>query len=294
MFTSQTRMLHLNGIGIRVHLISTGSVAVKTRFRQSRFRGFPALVDGILDKNFTEWMPIWILVIEHPEGIFVIDTGEIADLNRNNYFRSSGFFANWFDTSQFRFRITREEEIDHQLELLGISGSKRKVVVLTHLHFDHTDGLRHFRDTAIIVNRSEWIKPFGDLPALYPDWFQPTLVDLDETFGGFTRAYPLTRSGDLFLIETPGHTFHHCSVILKTDEAYIFFAADICYSQNDLLLNRFAASHASLQLSRDTYRRVRTFIRDNSVVFIPSHDGDAANRLKNLDIVADTETFSFF
>ncbi|HEV9036146.1 MAG TPA: hypothetical protein VGQ51_05985 [Puia sp.] len=30
----------------------------------------------LLDRHFTEWLPVWVMVIEHPEGIFVIDTGE--------------------------------------------------------------------------------------------------------------------------------------------------------------------------------------------------------------------------
>jgi glyoxylase-like metal-dependent hydrolase (beta-lactamase superfamily II) len=158
-----------------MHLVSTGAVAVKERFRKSRSSGLLAMADFIIDRKFTEWLPIWVMIIEHPEGVFVIDAGEITDVNVPSYFKSSGFLADWFDTTQFRFMINRDEEIDRQLQALNIPIEKVKTVVLTHLHFDHTDGVRYFPSTEIIVSRDEWAKPFGDLPKLYPAWFKPTL-----------------------------------------------------------------------------------------------------------------------
>src|SRR5258707_12617796 len=144
------------GQSIRVHLVSTGGVTVKTRFRQAKKTGLLAMLSFILDRHFTEWLPIWVMVIEHPEGIFVIDTGENANVNDPGYFRSSGVFANWFDTTQFKFKVERDEEIDRQLMSLNIPTDRVNKVILTHLHLDHIDGLRHFPGTPILVNRAEW------------------------------------------------------------------------------------------------------------------------------------------
>src|SRR5580765_6676567 len=147
MFDRQTVQLNLSGKPAKIHLISTGAVSVKTKFREARKTGFLAMIDFILDKNFTEWMPIWVLVIEHPEGIFVIDTGENANVNDPGYFRSSGLFANWFDTKQFKFEVSVEEEIGPQLEKLNIKIADIRSVILTHLHLDHIDGLKYFPHT---------------------------------------------------------------------------------------------------------------------------------------------------
>ena len=228
-------------------------------------------------------MPIWVMIIEHPEGIFVIDTGENADVNNPGYFKSSGMFANWFDTTQFKFQVGRNEEIGPQLARVNISVEKIKAVVLTHLHLDHIDGLKYFPSTPVIVNRREWEKPFGDLPKLYPPWFAPTLVDLKEQFDVFEHVHYLTAAKDLLLIETPGHTYHHCSVLLKTDECFIFFAADICYSQIQIIENRYSGTNASHKMAKETYNKVRQFSKQNKLVFIPSHDADAPVRLKALD-----------
>lgn len=283
MFSSQSKSFTtFNGQPVKVHLISTGGVIVKTRFRAARRKGLFAMIDFILDKTFTEWMPIWVMIIEHPEGIFVIDTGENANVNDPGYFKSSGWFANWFDTTQFKFKVEREEEIDKQLEFLRIPTDKIKAVVLTHLHLDHIDGLKYFPQTPVIVNKAEWEKPFGDLPKLYPKWFKPVLVDLNDQFDVFDQSYFLTESKDMALVRTPGHTWHHCSVILKTSNDYIFFGADICYLQQQLIDEKYSGANASNKLSKETYSKVRSFCKNKKVIFIPSHEASASERLKDL------------
>jgi glyoxylase-like metal-dependent hydrolase (beta-lactamase superfamily II) len=280
MLPVETARFTIQGRPVKIHLISTGVVSVKTRFRESKRTGVAAMISFMLDKKFTEWMPIWVLVIEHPEGVFVIDTGENANVNDPGYFKSSGFFANWFDTTQFKFEVSKEEEIGPQLSELNIPIERIKAVVLTHLHLDHIDGLKYFPSTPIIVNKLEWEKPFGDLPKLYPSWFMPTLVELNEQYESFDRVYSLTGTGDLMLVETPGHTYHHCSVLLKTDDCFILFAADICYTQYQIIGEKYSASNASHKTARDTYDRVKRFAKKHKLIFLPSHDAGAAKRLK--------------
>lgn len=280
MFSPQTVEVHLKGVPVKVHLVSTGAVSVKTRFRDAVRKGIWAQLDFILDKKFTEWMPIWVMVIEHPEGIFVLDTGEISEVNSPGYFKSSGFFVNWFDTTQFKFIVNREEEIGPQLTRLQIPVEKIKAVVLTHLHLDHIDGLKYFPSTEIIVNRHEWENPYGDLPKLYPPWFAPTLKDPGEQYENFDKAFYLTKARDLLLVHTPGHTYGHCSVILEADEGCIFFGADVCYSQQQLIDEKYSGANASHKLAQKTYAAVRSFAKKHRTIFIPSHEAAAAERLK--------------
>src|SRR6478609_1183557 len=130
MFDTLSIQLTSNGKPVKIHLVSTGTVSVKTKFRQATKTGLLAMLDFILDKNFTEWMPIWVMVIEHPEGVFIIDTGENANVNDPGYFKSSGIIANWFDTTQFKFLVNQNEEIGPQLHQLNIPIEKIKAVVL--------------------------------------------------------------------------------------------------------------------------------------------------------------------
>lgn len=282
MFSPTSIELTSFGRPIRLHLLSTGAVSVKTRFRQTRLTNFLCIPDFIFDPRFTDWLPIWVLVIEHPEGIFLIDTGERATVTRAGYFRSSGLLAGWFDTSQFKFLVTREQEIDRQLLMLHLPIHRITAVVLTHLHFDHTDGLYHFPSTPILVARQEWDRPFGALPKLYPSWLKPSVIDLDRSCGPFAKAHYLTRAEDVALVHTPGHTYGHCSLLIKGDTHHILFAADICYTQTQLLDNKFAANAASYRLARQTYSAVRSYAHSHPLIFLPSHDPESATRLQHL------------
>ena len=285
MFNTTTVQLHCNKQPVKIHLVSTGAVAVKTKFKENKHSGLRALISFLFDKKFTEWLPIYVLIIEHPEGIFMIDAGEVADVKNKNYFKSSGIIASWFDKSQFRFAVYRKDEINNQLQKLSIPAEKITTIILTHLHFDHTDGIKYFPNTKIIVNKAEWEKPFGDLPKLYPSWFKPELIELNEQYDVFEKAKYITKAKDVVLIETPGHTYHHCSVIIKTDECIIFFTADICYSQQQLFKNKFPGNNASNKFAQETYNKLKAFAKNNRVVFISSHDKEAAERLKKLEVM---------
>ena len=285
MFNSQSVELKtMAGQPLKVHLVSTGAVTVKTRFRQATTTGYLAKLSFMLDRRYTDWLPIWVMVVEHPEGIFVIDTGENADINNPDYFNFAGAMVKWFNTTQYKFKVERDEEIDRQLESLTISAKQINAVVLTHLHLDHIDGLRHFPNTRIIVNKAEWEKPFGDLPQLYPGWFNPELVELNKQYDVFDNAYYVTEAKDIILIETPGHTWHHCSVIIKANPCNIFFGADICYEQQQIINDRYSGANASHKLAQQTYSKVRTYGKTRKMVFIPSHEATAAERLKNLEV----------
>ena len=91
-----TVQMTAGGRPVRVHLFSTGRVAVKTRFKEARVSGWLSIADFIFDRRWTEWLPIWVMVVEHPEGIFVVDTGERAEVCEPGYFRSSGVLRKFF------------------------------------------------------------------------------------------------------------------------------------------------------------------------------------------------------
>ena len=177
---------------MKVHAIQTGTVQVHERQRAGHGRGVLRFANMLLDRRWTEPLPIYAWVIEHPEGVIVVDTGETARAG------APGYFPRWHPYFRIgvRERVDPEQEIGPQLRSLGIRPDDVRRVVLTHLHTDHAGGLRHFPRSEILVTRTEYEqakglrgKTRGYLPHRWPPGFAPRLVDfLPEPVGPFRRA----------------------------------------------------------------------------------------------------------
>jgi len=275
----------INSIAGKIEIIpiQTGTVSVKQRFRETRFKNLLSKPDFLFDKIFTEQMPVWVWIIKHPEGIFIIDTGENSRVNENHYFDKAGFLTKWINKTQFKFYKTPEQEIGNQLKTRGITNDKIKKVILTHLHIDHIDGLHDFEGVEIVVNKLEWEKPNFTIPSLFPKWFKPNPVKTDTTIEQVFNGYPLTESKDLFLIHTPGHTSGHCSVLLKGTDISVIFAGDVVYNQEQLKTNSFAGVNQNFNAAKQTYGLLNNFMMKQPAIFLPSHDRNAEKRLLNFE-----------
>jgi N-acyl homoserine lactone hydrolase len=277
----QTAVYYCKGKEVKVHAIQTGLISVKENFLKRKGPGFLSKLNILLGNAYAGFMPIWVWVIEHPEGVIVIDTGEVEESAHTDFYKkeSLGTKFNLMAMSNRR-NIGKKDELDVQLEGLGIRPDRVSKVVMTHLHGDHTDGLKFFPRNEIIVNEAEHAKPYGNLPTTYPKWFSPTLVNfLNDRVDFFDVAYPLTKSEDLLLVPTPGHTRHHSSVLLKTDHEHILFAGDVSYTSRQLLAYEFAGANVDYVASRKTYDNVLRYAKKYQVVYLPSHDENAARRL---------------
>jgi N-acyl homoserine lactone hydrolase len=124
-------------IMLQIHLLQTGLVRIKSAQRRRRLGG---LARVILDRTWTEWLPIYAWAIEHPEGAIVVDTGETARTSEPDY------FPQWHPYYRFAVRmdVTPEQEIGPQLRRIGLEPEEVRTLVLTHFHSDHTGGLHHF------------------------------------------------------------------------------------------------------------------------------------------------------
>ena len=60
---------------MKIHAISTGKVKITQNWQVAREGDPLRLAHTLFDRRFTDWLPIFCYVIEHPEGLIVIDTG---------------------------------------------------------------------------------------------------------------------------------------------------------------------------------------------------------------------------
>lgn len=272
---------------MKIHAVQTGSVRIKTAQVEGRGRGLARRLRVFTDRDWTDWLPTYAWVIEHPEGVIVVDTGQGMHLVTSA--RSFHPFHRW----EVTFRIEREQEIGPQLRALGIGLQDVKKVVLTHLHVDHDGGLSHFPHTEILVARGElrnargWMgRARGYLPQRWPSWFSPTPLDLvGGDFGAFPASFRLTKAGDVIALATAGHTPHHLSVAVMDGGITYFLAGDTSYNERLMLAGKVDGVSASDEAAERTLAAIRLFARDHPTVYLPTHDLDSATRLASRAIV---------
>jgi N-acyl homoserine lactone hydrolase len=282
-YQNVTTTVKLKGADVKVHALCTGTVAVKTNFKTKKGMGEVAKLNIIFDKHYTEYLPIWVWVIEHPEGVIVIDTGEISAIKQSDkYLSKESKLMKYFFRHSSKFFIEQEDELNYQFEKVNLKLEDVKLVVLTHLHLDHTDGLKFFPNQEIVVGNQEFKHAHGNMPTSYPDWFNPNKVDYKKNrIDIFNEAYPLSTSEDLLYIPTPGHTQGHSSVVFKTDDFDILFAGDTSYSQEQVINGELAGISTDYKKSRQTYQQLIAYATHRKTIYLPSHDANSGIRLNN-------------
>lgn len=268
---------------MKIHAIQTGAVAITTNWREGVGHGRRRLVNTLLDREWTEPLPIYTFAIEHPEGVIVVDTGETARASE------PGYFPRWQPFFRFAVRewVEPEQEIGPQLAALGILPSDVRRVVMTHLHTDHAGGLHHFPNNEILVSRAELDYAVGMRGRLrgypnqrWPGGFAPTLVDLPAVpLGPFPASMALTEAGDVALVPVPGHSPGQLAVVVEDGDHAVFIAADSSYTQDALLRGVVDGVGPDEAAERLTHERIRAYAAETPTVYLPTHDPETAARL---------------
>lgn len=268
---------------MRIHAIRTGSVRIKRSQVHGRGRGLRRRLRIFTDPQWTDWLPTYAWMIDHPEGLIVVDTGQGRHVLEG--VRWLHPYLRW----EVMFRIERDEEIGPQLRALGVAPRDVKRVVLTHLHVDHDGGLAHFPESDILVSRQElhtargWSGRLrGYLPNRWPSWFNPIPLDLAaEAVGPFAASRRLTAAGDVIAVATPGHTASHLSVIVVNEGITYVLAGDASYTEALMLAGQIdgVSEHDATALA--TLRVLRQQAAARPTVYLPTHDPESSERLSN-------------
>lgn len=260
-------------------MIQTGWVAVKSEHRA--YDGPVSMrVPAIMaSRNWTEWMPITAYVIEHPEGVFVVDTGETANIADPDY-TACDAITGMFYRRNLQFSLTRQEEIGAQMRELGITPEQVSQVVITHLHSDHMGGMSAFGGKRILVSEAAANGHAGALMCRIPKDVQITPVAYHSRSAGvFPNSAALTADGAISAVPTQGHATGHQSVLIQDEGASVCIVGDAAFTLAQIQsgeIGGIVETHADAVHSANMLKQqFETF----GTVMLPTHDPDNAGRL---------------
>lgn len=165
----------------------------------TRDRGRGTLIDA----------PILAYLIETSSGRLLVDVG--CDYRK---LAEPTFGAPWYERPECplpRPVMNDAQRIPRYLARLGLEARDIDAVVLTHLHFDHAGGLGDFAHADVHLHERELVAAREAADSAYFD---------DETVPGDRfrlHAAEVSPCPGVTLIETPGHTAGHFSVLLELE-----------------------------------------------------------------------------
>ncbi len=187
-------------------------------------------------------VPVPAFLLRHPSaGAILVDTGlhpSIASGGKENF----GGTANRYGNPQLR----PGEDVPAQLRKVGLDPGEIPIVVMTHMHIDHTSAISEFPNSTFVLSEKEWqAAATGPKPLLngyrrphYDYAFDYRTIDFDragiDSYASFGRSFDLFGDGSIHLAFTPGHSAGHISVVCRLKERDFVIGGDAMYMRGQL------------------------------------------------------------
>lgn len=224
--------------------------------------------------------------VRHPEAATIlIDTGMHPDARRSLR-RDFGLPMSVL----FRGLRPAPQPFGQQLGTLGIDPAAVRHVVMTHLHVDHTSGMRLLPGAEFVCSSDEWRAARGRnavrrgyVAHHLPPESRMRLLDLQEgePFGPFKKTIDLLGDGSIRLISTPGHTKGHMSVLVRAGGEPVLLVGDAAYTVRSIDDEILPLLTVDDETCLDSIRQLNAFARSvPEAMLVPSHDPSAWQHLR--------------
>jgi 4-pyridoxolactonase len=228
------------------------------------------ILDGgslVIDRSEVLWhidvgtpvrFPVYSVVIEHPEGVFMFDTGyDLAHVQKVLPFELP--------------EQTDQQTVPTQLKAAGFEPEQVGYVMNSHFHFDHVGGNRYLTEATTLVSKEELRH------AKVPEPFEHLgYSDLSFDFSGVKYekvAGDVEIFDGIWLYETPGHTAGHYSLLVEVDGGpSMIFAGDAAYTQENLQREIVGGFHLDPTSAVESIRRLKRLARQREAEIFPSHE----------------------
>jgi N-acyl homoserine lactone hydrolase len=272
------------GATVTVEPIVAGSVTWPATMMERPGGRFETLklLRALLTGNPAATVPVPCFLIRHPSaGAILVDTGlhpSIATDGKENFGGLGARFGNP--------GLEPGKDAASQLRERGLDPGEIPIVVMTHMHIDHTSAISEFSSSTFILSETEWeAAATGPRPLLngyrrphFDYAFDYRTVSFDragiDSYATFGRTFDLFGDGSIRLAYTPGHSAGHISVIAHLKERDFVIGGDATYMLAQLdgdapLAPRPADAHNY----RRSLQELKLFRREYpDAIVTPGHD----------------------
>jgi len=218
---------------------------------------------GGSDDQLTIPVPSWL--IRHDRGTVLFDTGMPAALAAPGPL---------LDTVSLFFGVGLDESdlVGARLRAADVDPDDVDVVVMSHLHFDHTGGLDQLPSARLVVQADEWAAGMDDDVAA-ANSLQRDLFDHGHDRLEVVGEHDVFGDGLIVCMPTPGHTPGHQSLRIRLADREVVLCGDCAYFEATLdggPLPGIGHDHAQQAASLAVLRELRS----GGALVIPGHDPD--------------------
>lgn len=220
-------------------------------------------------------------LLKHPQGNVLVDAG-LSSLGREDVARFPfvrRLMMNYGDRGAGSLRAG----------LASAGNPDIKYVILTHVHWDHTSGLRDLEKPRVLMSpediafsRQPGLEE-GTVMANHLEGAEITPVNWDgPAVENFTASHDVFGDGSVVLVRMPGHTPGSLGVLVsRVKGRRLLFVGDTAWSldavaipSHKLKLMSFV-DHDAAGLSEALWRLHHLSKRDPDMLIVPTHDGRA-------------------
>lgn len=216
-------------MSISVEVLHTGTVIVDEALPFHRPTDRPmAWTHALRSKRHLIEAPVSCYLISTDHGLILLDTGW-HPINRTRWGQIKNLLHQYPVNKAI---LPQGQAINEQLEERGIRVGDLDMVLMSHLHCDHADGLRLVREAPrIMVSAPELRAAEQDRLRYLPhEWAG---VDM-QAFSWNGRLGPARRSFDVYgdgtvtMISTPGHSWGLCATLIRKERTIAGDFPDDC------------------------------------------------------------------
>jgi len=230
---------------------------------------------GTLEVDGIE-VPVPFFLIRHPQGDIVVDGGNPRAVARDAR-------AHWGALAdQFRAHMTEEQHCAAQLRKLGVAPETVRHVVQTHLHIDHTGALGHFPEATVIVHAQELDAARAAEPPHAQGYVREDFERAGLAWREVEGELDLFGDGAIRLLQTPGHSAGHMSLLLNLDETGpVLLTADAVDNLAQWDGRRAPRALCSREQARRSLERLRGLAGETGALVVFGHDPNNWSQLRH-------------